>query len=118
MRIRRSNSEENPVSQAIDPAYNTVRRGEFPAMLDIDRYSRRSPNFDEIISRTNDHFWDPDDPDYIDFQAAWDMKEAPLLPAEVVPELQSAVADRLDEGQRIAFANESARWTLSNILHG
>jgi hypothetical protein len=106
------------VTQAIDPAYNTVRRGDFPAMLDVDRYLRRSSNFDEIISRTNDHFWDPNDPDYIDFQAPWSIEEEPLLPAEVIPELQSAVADRLDGGQRIAFANESARWTLSNILHG
>jgi len=101
----------------VDPAYNTVRREDFPAMLDVRRYTQRSPHFDEIISRTNDHFWDPDDPDYIDFQAPWSESE-PLLPVDVVPELQTAVADRLDEGQRIAFANESARWTLSNILHG
>ena len=102
---------------AIDPAYNTVRREDFPAMLDVTRYTSRSPHFDEIISRTNDHFWDPNDPDYINFEAAWNPNE-PLLPDVIVPELQSAVADRLDEGQRVAFANESARWTLSNILHG
>src|SRR2546430_1006747 len=31
---------------------------------------------------------------------------------------QHGVWDRLDEGQRIALTNESARWSVSNILHG
>src|SRR5262249_10710707 len=35
-----------------------------------------------------------------------------------VLESNSAVWDRLDEGQRIRFTNESARFSLSNILHG
>jgi hypothetical protein len=101
----------------VDPAYNTVRREDFSAMLDVDRYVHRSPHFDEIIARTNEHFWDPGDADYIDFATAWNSQE-PLLPLDFIPELQSAVADRLDDGQKIAFANESTRWTLSNILHG
>jgi hypothetical protein len=100
-----------------DPAYNTVSRDDFPAMLDVTRYPRRSSHFDEIISRTNEHFWDPTDPDYIDFAAPRDT-EQPLLAFDVIPELQSAVADRLDDRQKIEFANESARWSLSNILHG
>ncbi len=104
-------------NSSIDPAYNTVAREDFPAMLETGRYLRRSSQFDEIIARTNDHFWDPGDPDYIDFQDPWDPKE-PLLPAAIVPELQSAVADKLDDGQKIAFINESTRWSLSNILHG
>ncbi|MEA2627427.1 MAG: hypothetical protein QOD06_3472 [Candidatus Binatota bacterium] len=103
--------------RSLDPAYDTVSRDEFPAMLDVARYTRRTPCFDEIISRTHEHFWDPSDPDYIDFAQPWDATE-PLLPLDFIPELQSAVADRLDQGQQIAFANESARWTLSNILHG
>jgi len=101
----------------VDPAYNTVRREDFPAMLEVKRYTQRSPHFDEIIARTNEHFWDPGDPDYIDFAEPWNHEE-PLLPLDFIPELQSAVADRLDENQKIAFANESTRWTLSNILHG
>ncbi|MGH7859652.1 MAG: ferritin-like domain-containing protein [Candidatus Binatia bacterium] len=86
-------------------------------MLDVRRYTSRSRHFDEIIARTNEHFWDPDDADYINFAEAWNDEE-PLLPLEFIPELQSAVADRLDEARKIAFANESTRWTLSNILHG
>src|SRR5438093_1144126 len=35
-----------------------------------------------------------------------------------VLESNTAVWDRLDEGQRIALTNESARWSVSNILHG
>ena len=100
-----------------DPAYNTVSRDDFPAMLDVARYTTRSRSFDEIIARTNEHFWDPDDGDYIDFQAPWSAEE-PLLPLDFIPELQTAVAGRLDERQKVQFANESARWTLSNILHG
>ncbi|HEX7409530.1 MAG TPA: hypothetical protein VF515_18025 [Candidatus Binatia bacterium] len=42
----------------------------------------------------------------------------PIVPLSMVVELHSAVADRLDDGQEIALANENARWTLSNILHG
>lgn len=101
----------------VDPAYNTVSRSDFPAMLEPGRYLRRSSSFDEIIARTNDHFWDPGDPEYIDFASPWDPSE-PLLPLDFIPELQSAVADKLDERQKIAFANESTRWSLSNILHG
>ena len=101
----------------VDPAFNVVARGDFPAMIDVGRYAQRSSDFDEIISRTNEHFWDPIDPDYIDFSERWDPKE-PIFPLDFVVELQSEVADRLDDGQKVLLANESARWTLSNILHG
>jgi hypothetical protein len=100
-----------------DPAYNTVSRDDFPAMLDVRRYFRRSPHFDEIIARTHEHFWEPNDPDYIDFTQPWNPEE-PIMPLEFVPELQSAVNDRLDGRQKVEFANESTRWSLSNILHG
>jgi hypothetical protein len=36
----------------------------------------------------------------------------------MIIELNCAVADRLDEGQRIRLANESSRFMLSSILHG
>ncbi len=101
----------------VDPAYNTVQREDFPSMLDVRRYAKRSTTFDEIIARTHEHFWNPDDPDYINFAEPWDPAE-PLLPLDFIPELQTAVADRLDEPQKVAFANESTRWSLSNILHG
>lgn len=101
----------------VDPAYNTVTREDFPALLETRRYLARTPHFDEIIARTEEHFWNPDDPDYIDFGTPWRADE-PLLPLGFIPELQSAVADALDDGAQIAFANMSAQWTLSNILHG
>jgi hypothetical protein len=100
-----------------DPAYNTVARDDFPAMIAVDRYAQRSTHFDEIIARTEEHFWNPDDPDYI----RWDEplpEDQAIFPLGMIPELHSAVADRLDEGQRVALADEVACWTLSNILHG
>jgi hypothetical protein len=86
-------------------------------MIDVERYEQRTPHFDEIIARTDEHFWNPDDPDYIRWDEPW-ASEQPIVPLSMVVELHSAVADRLDDGQKIALANETARWTLSNILHG
>ena len=97
--------------------YNTVARDDFVAMIAADRYASRSPAFDEIIARTEEHFWDPGDPDYVRFDEPWSADE-PLMPLDFFVELGSAVADRLDEGQRIAFANASLSWSLSQILHG
>lgn len=101
-----------------DPIYNTVHRDDFPAMLEVDRYGTRTDAFDGIISATHDHFWDPMDKVYLDFDSPFDLENEYLMPPETVPELQSAVADVLDEGQRIRLANESTRWGLSAILHG
>jgi hypothetical protein len=102
---------------SIDPAYQTVAPEDFPAMMEPDRYLRRSPHFEEIIARTEEHFWNPEDPDYIDFAAPW-PKEGIITPTWFVMESHTAVWDRLDEGQRVKLTNESARWALSNILHG
>ena len=104
-------------SPNVDPAYNTVARDDFAAMIDVSRYGQRSPHFDEIIARTEEHFWNPDDPDYIRWDEPLATDES-IMPFAMVPELHSAVADRLDDGQKIALADESARWVLSNILHG
>ncbi len=101
-----------------DSAYHTIAPDEFPELMSVARYTRRSSHFEEIIARTEEHFWNPEDPDYLDYRAPWAMEVEPLLPLEFIAELQSAVRDRLDEGQRIAFANASAHWTLSQILHG
>jgi len=103
--------------RSFDPAYNTVDRNDFTAMIDVHRYGRRTPHFNEIIARTEEHFWNPDDPDYIRWDEPWSVDE-PVIPFGMVPELHSAVADRLDERQKVQLANESARWSLSNILHG
>jgi hypothetical protein len=101
----------------VDPAYQTVPSDDFPAMLDTARYGRRSSHFEEIIARTEEHFWNPEDPDYIDFGAPWSADE-PILPFSFIIESHTAVWDRLDERQRVDFTNESARWTISNLLHG
>src|SRR5262245_1649465 len=102
---------------AVDPTYQTVGRDDFAAMLEPGRYRSRSSHFEEIIARTEEHFWNPEDPDYIDFGAPWPAGE-PILPFSFIIESHTAVWDRLDEGQRVGFANETARWLTSNLLHG
>ena len=102
-----------------DPAYNTVDRDNFLSMIEVDRYGDRCDAFDEIISLTRDHHWDPTDPAYIDFDAQpLDIEKELIMPREFVIELQCAVKDRLDERQQIQLANESVRFSLSSILHG
>lgn len=101
-----------------DPIYHTLAPGDFPALLEVGRYSDRTGAFDEIISATHDHFWDPMDAAYLDYATAFDLAAEDLMPRHTIPELNSAVADRLDEGQRIALVNENLRWSLSSILHG
>jgi hypothetical protein len=101
-----------------DPIYNTVDRDDFVSMIDVDRYNERTPAFDAIIAATHDHFWDPTDPRYVDFDEPFDLNENTIMPMEFTPELSTAVADRLDAHQRIRLANEAARWGISNILHG
>src|SRR5690349_24805882 len=101
-----------------DAAYDTVDRDDFPAMLAISRYGRRSDAFDRIISQTHDHFWDPLDPTYIDFSQPFDMATTPILPLDNIMELRSAVADRLDDRQKIQLAKDVTHWSLSSLLHG
>jgi hypothetical protein len=102
-----------------DPAYNTVDRDDFRSMIEVDRYGSRCDAFDEIISLTRDHHWDPNDPAYVDFDAEpLDVEKELIMPADFVIELQCAVKDRLDERQQIQLANESVRFSLSSILHG
>jgi len=102
-----------------DPAYNTVDRDNFLSMIEVDRYADRCDAFDEIISLTRDHHWDPTDPEYIDFDAQpLDVEKELIMPRDFVIELQCAVKDRLDERQQIQLANESVRFSLSSILHG
>jgi hypothetical protein len=102
-----------------DAIYNTVDRDDFSAMLDVHRYGERTDAFDGIISATHDHFWDPMDPAYIDFEAdKFDLVNETIMPMDFTIELNCAVADRLDEGQRIRLANEVSRWSLSSLLHG
>ena len=101
-----------------DSVYNTVDRDDFDALIEVDRYADRSDAFDEIISATVDHFWDPGDPRYIDFSAPFDMKNDTLMPREFAVELNCAVADKLNEEQKIRLANQNTRFMMSTILHG
>src|SRR5947207_10820269 len=100
-----------------DPAYRAADPDDFPAVIEPARYARRSSDFEEIIARTEEHFWNPEDPDYVDFSTPCPEGET-IVPSWFVLESNTAVWDRLDEGQRVALTNESARWSVSNILHG
>jgi len=101
-----------------DNAYDAVAPDDFPAMMDVDRYGARSTAFDKIISATHDHFWDPLDKKYIDFTEAFDIENEMILPEDFVLELKLPSFEKLTQKQRVRFANESARWILSAILHG
>jgi hypothetical protein len=101
-----------------DAAYQTIPREAFREMMDVDRYDRRSSDFDGIISATHDHFWDPNDPAYVDFDQPFDLARDYIMPPERIQELRGAVLERLDEGDQIRLGNEIMRWQISNILHG
>ncbi len=101
-----------------DAAYNTVDRDDFKSLIEVDRYGDRTTAFDAIISATEDHFWDPNDPAYIDFSEKFDLRERLLMPREFAVELNCAVADKLTPQQQIELANESTRFQISSILHG
>src|SRR5271155_2714798 len=101
-----------------DNAYDAVAPDDFPAMLEVDRYGKRSTAFDKIISATHDHFWDPLDKKYIDFTEPFDTKTNQILPNEFFPIFSTKLGESLTREKQIQFANESARWSLSSILHG
>lgn len=100
------------------PAYNTIDRDDFLSFINVERYADRVSAFDEIISATADHFWDPLDPRYVDFDQSFDMSNATIMPEDFCIELQCEVASKLDDGQKIRIANENTRFQLSSILHG
>jgi hypothetical protein len=104
-----------------DKLYDAVAPTDFAAMLEVDRHTKRSTAFDKIISATHDHFWDPMDKKYIDFDTPFDMVNQAILPDHMVPALETPYvrahfADKPLE--LIRFKNEMARWQLSAILHG
>jgi len=103
-----------------DIIYDAVAPDDFESMLELDRYGNRSTAFDKIISATHDHFWDPLDKRYIDFDEPFDMENEMLLPEDMVVSLQTKyVSDRLsDPKDRIRFVNQFALRSFSSILHG
>ena len=103
-----------------DVTYDAVAPDDFESMLALDRYNARSTAFDKIISATHDHFWDPLDKKYIDFDAPWDMANEALQPDDQIMSLGIPyVRDHLEKtGQKAAFINEMTLWNFSSILHG
>jgi len=103
-----------------DAMYDAVAPDDFESMLELDRYGNRSTAFDKIISATHDHFWDPLDKDYIDFDIPFDMENEALVPEDMVVSLSTDyVSNHLsDPKTRIAFINESTLRSFSSILHG
>ena len=103
-----------------DLIYDAVAPDDFESMLDLDRYNGRSTAFDKIISATHDHFWDPLDKKYIDFDEPWDMETQPLVPEDLVVALQTEyVSSHLsDPNLRAQFINKSLLRSFSSILHG
>src|SRR6202040_2414351 len=103
-----------------DAMYDAVAPDDFESMLDLDRYHARSDAFDKIISATHDHFWDPLDKKYIDFDAPWDMENDALMGEELSAALQTDyVKARLNTpALRAQFLNKSLLYSFSSILHG
>jgi hypothetical protein len=103
-----------------DVMYGAVAPDDFESMLELDRYNSRSTAFDKIISATHDHFWDPLDPKYIDFETPFDMENVAMVPIEQSPILKLPyVASMLaDPKEQIRFVNYMQLWNFSSILHG
>src|SRR6201994_3447473 len=103
-----------------DAMYDAVAPDDFESMLELDRYGNRSTAFDKIISATHDHFWDPLDKKYIDFDAPFDMENTMILPEKMIGALQLDYVNETlgSEKNRIAFANAQTLRTFSSILHG
>src|SRR5262245_59287060 len=78
-----------PQQITYDKAYDAVAPEDFPAMLEVPRYGRRTNAFDAIISATHDHFWDPLDKSYIDFDQPFDLATQTVMPLEMIIELRS-----------------------------
>ena len=103
-----------------DKMYGAVAPDDFESMLELDRYNARSTAFDKIISATHDHFWDPLDKRYIDFDEPFDMENVAMIPEEQNGILKLPyVAEKLaDPKEKIRFINYMQLWNFSSILHG
>ncbi len=101
-----------------DEIYDTVAPGDFASLMNVDRYNKRTPAFDKIISATHDHFWDPLDKKYIDFDQPFDMAREYLVDPKLVAVARTSIWDELDEAKRIKLANLETWWSMSSVLHG
>src|SRR3569833_2198891 len=103
-----------------DQMYGAVAPDDFESMIELDRYEQRSTAFDKIITATHDHFWDPLDKKYIDFDAPFDMVNEPMIAEDMQPLLRLPYsAEKLkDRQERVRFINYMQLWNFSSILHG
>jgi len=101
-----------------DSAYDAVDPHDFPAMMAVERYGRRSSAFDKIISATHDHFWDPLDTRYIDLSEDYDLTKEMVLPEDFFPIFRTRIGEAMSDAQKIEFASQATRWQISSILHG
>ena len=101
-----------------DNAYDAVDPRDFPAMMEVARYGHRSTAFDKIISATHDHFWDPLDKRYIDFDRPFDLTKETILPEDMFPIFKTRIGDAMTPEQKLKFSSEASRWQISAILHG
>src|ERR1700749_1062068 len=103
-----------------DQMYGAVAPDDFESMIELDRYEQRSTAFDKIISATHDHFWDPLDKKYIDFDEPFDLVNEPMMPEDMQPMLKLPyIAEKLkDRQERVRFINYMQLWNFSSILHG
>ena len=103
-----------------DVIYRAVAPDDFESMLELDRYGNRSTAFDRIISATHDHFWDPLDKKYIDFDTPFDLENVAMVPDNHVMALRIPyVSDHFaDPKERVRFINHMQLWNFSSILHG
>ncbi len=102
----------------VDAAYEAADPEDFASMIEVDRYGARSTAFDKIISATHDHFWDPLDKKYIDFDQPFDLENEYIIDPDQDVDLATAVNDKLDEKNKIKLVNLNMWWGLSSILHG
>jgi hypothetical protein len=103
-----------------DAMYGAVAPDDFESMLTLDRYGERSTAFDKIISATHEHFWDPLDKKYIDFDEPFDLENEALVPEDQMPLFRLPYVNETltDPKQRIAFINYLQHRNFSSILHG
>jgi hypothetical protein len=103
-----------------DQMYGAVRPDDFESMLQLDRYGQRCDAFDKIIAATHDHFWDPLDKRYIDFDTPFDMENEPMMPLEMSPmlTLPYVAATLKDHKDKVRFINTMQLANFSSILHG
>ena len=93
-----------------DIIYDAVAPDDFESMLNLDRYGQRSTAFDKIIAATHDHFWDPLDKKYIDFDEPFDMENEPLRKRELACACGATIrSQRIGAAQRVCDSGGAGR---------